>query len=240
MKEYWKVGELAALTGLTIRTLRYYDQIELFSPSQYTDSGHRLYTQTDLSKLHQIMALKQIGLSLEDIKSVIADKENAVSANIIETQINRIKRDIQVQQSLLFELESTLQTIRSNEIMSVEELTKLLAAMKIYQEKYFTKEQLELMRNYYEQYDEDTLKEAEKEFRMVLQKLRTEKDKGTTPRSNKVQVLAKKWRDIAYSFTGNNQDLKIQTEKFHAENPDNSLQYGMDAELYYYIQEALE
>ena len=36
MKEYWKVGEVAELTGLTIRTLRYYDQICLFSPSQYT------------------------------------------------------------------------------------------------------------------------------------------------------------------------------------------------------------
>lgn len=240
MKEYWKVGELATLTGLTIRTLRYYDQIELFSPSQYTESGHRLYTKSDLSTLQQILALKQIGLSLDDIKTVIANKEKGFATNIIETQITRIKRDIQVQQNLLNELESALKTIRSKKTMSVEEVTKLLGAMKMYQEKYFTKNQLDMMKNYYEQYDEDTLKEVEKEFNMILKKIQFEKENGTLPNSSKVQALAKKWGDIVYSFIGDDHDLRKRTEKFHAENPDNDLRFGMDAELYKYIQEALE
>jgi DNA-binding transcriptional MerR regulator len=51
MKREWKVGELAKLAGLTVRTLRYYDQIGLFSPSGYSDSGHRLYTESDISRL---------------------------------------------------------------------------------------------------------------------------------------------------------------------------------------------
>ncbi|MFS0615700.1 MerR family transcriptional regulator [Lederbergia ruris] len=240
MKEYWKVGELATLSGLTIRTLRYYDQIDLFSPSQYTESGHRLYTKTDLALLQQILALKQMGLSLDDIKTVIMNKEQGIAANIIETQITRIKRDIQVQQNLLYELESALKTIRSKKVMSIGELTKLLGAMKMYQEKYFTKEQLDMMKNYYDQYDEDTLKEVEQEFRMILEKIQLEKENGTPPNSSKVKALAEKWSEIVYSFTGYDQDLKKQTEKFHAENPDNNLQYGMDAELYKYIQEALE
>lgn len=240
MKEYWKVGELAELTGLTIRTLRYYDQIALFSPSQYTASGHRLYTKSDLSRLQQILALKQIGLPLDDIKTIITHKEEGFSTNIIETQITRIKRDIQVQQNLLYELESALKIIRSKKIMSVEELTKLLEAMKMYHGKYFTKEQLDRMKHYYEQYDEDTLKEAEQEFTLILEKIQLENEKGTPAKSTKVKALAKKWADIVYSFTGYNQDLKKQTEKFHAENPNNHLQFGMDAELYQYIQEALE
>ncbi|GIN73734.1 MerR family transcriptional regulator [Bacillus sp. J14TS2] len=240
MKEYWKVGELAALTGLTIRTLRYYDQIDLFSPSQYTESGHRLYTEADLSKLQQILALKQIGLPLEEIKSVMDNNEQGFAANIIETQITRIKRDIQVQQNLLYELESALKTIRSKKIMSVDEVTKLLGAMKLYQEKYFTKEQLDMMKNYYDQYDEASLKKTEDEFRIIVKKLQLEKEKGTPPASSKVQALAKKWADIVYLFTGDDQDLKRQAEKFHAENPDNQLQFGIDAELYKYIQAALE
>jgi len=240
MKEYWKVGELASLTGLTIRTLRYYDQIDLLSPSQYTESGHRLYTKTDLVLLQQILALKQMGFSLDDIKTVITNKEKGVAINIIESQITRIKRDIQVQQNLLYELKSALKTIRSKKRMSIEELTKLFGAMKMYQEKYFTKEQLDMMKNYYDQYDEDTLKEVEQEFRMILEKIQLEKENGTPPNSSKVKTLAEKWSEIVYSFTGYDQDLKKQTEKFHAENPDNNLQYGMDAELYKYIQKALE
>nr|WP_255291695.1 MerR family DNA-binding transcriptional regulator [Bacillus pseudomycoides] len=42
----WKVGELAKQTGLTVRTLHHYDQIGLFSPSEVTDSRHRIYTLT--------------------------------------------------------------------------------------------------------------------------------------------------------------------------------------------------
>src|SRR5215471_12868997 len=70
--ECWKVGELATRTGLTIRTLHHYDAIGLLSPSGRTESahgsGHRLYTAADIARLHQIMCLKQLGFSLEQIK----------------------------------------------------------------------------------------------------------------------------------------------------------------------------
>ncbi|CRK82850.1 MerR family transcriptional regulator [Neobacillus massiliamazoniensis] len=240
MKEYWKVGELATLTGLTIRTLRYYDQIKLFSPSQYSESGHRLYTKSDLTKLQQILALKQIGLSLDDIQDVMTNLDKNSATDIIETQITRIKRDIQVQQKLLYELERALITIRSKNIMSVEEITKLLGVMKIYQEKYFTKEQLDIMKNYYDNTNADALKEVEQEFKIILEKIRLEIEKGTSAKNSKVQELAKKWSDIVYSFTGNDQDITKQAEKFHNENPGNELQFGMDTEVYKYIKKALE
>ncbi len=239
MQENWKVGEIATLTGLTIRTIRYYDQIGLFSPSEYTESGHRLYTKKDLSKLQQILALKQIGIPLDDIKNVIENQSDDLTVTIIETQITRIKKDIEAQKNLLFELESARKAIQSKKSMSVEEVTKLIGAMKLYQGKYFTKEQLDKMKTCYEQYDQDTLKEVEQEFMMLLNKLQAEKEKGNPPTSRKVQVLAKRWSDIVYSFTGNDQALQKQTETFHAENPNNGLQYGMDVGLYTFIQEAL-
>lgn len=59
MSDYWSTGQLAALTGLSIRTLRYYDQIGLFSPSLYTEAGHRRYTSEDMQMLLQILVLKK-------------------------------------------------------------------------------------------------------------------------------------------------------------------------------------
>ncbi len=70
-KHIWKVGELAKLTGLSIRTLRYYDQIGLFYPSDYSKRGFRLYNESDLSRLQQIPALKELELKLEEVKSVL-------------------------------------------------------------------------------------------------------------------------------------------------------------------------
>ncbi|SDY19334.1 DNA-binding transcriptional regulator, MerR family [Evansella caseinilytica] len=240
MKDYWKVGELAALTGLTIRTLRYYDQIELFSPSQHTQSGHRLYTKSDLSKLQEILALKHIGISLDEIKTIITNREDDFSVSIIEAQISRIKKDIDIQQNLLHKLESALITIRNKKVMSVEELTKLLEAMKMYQEKYFTKEQLDRMKSHYDAFDQDTLKEKEQEFKTILEKIQIAKNNGVPPNDSKVQALAKTWSNIVYSFSKQDQDLQKQMESFHAQNPENSLRFGMDSEIYKYIKEALK
>ncbi|WP_096187813.1 MerR family transcriptional regulator [Evansella halocellulosilytica] len=239
MKQYWKVGELASLTGLTIRTLRYYDQIQLFSPSKYTESGHRLYTKSDLTILQQILSLKQIGMSLEDIKLIVKDKERNCAAEILATQIKRVKKEIQIQENLLNELEFAYKATHDKEKMSLEELTKLLSAMKMNQEKYFSKQQLDLMKKNYDHIDQERLEEDEKEFKFLVKQIREELEKGTSPENKKVQELAIQWSDIVYSYTKNDQEIQRQAEKFHAENPNNELQSGMDTKLYQYIMGAL-
>ena len=70
-KALWKVGELAKETGLSVRTLRYYDQIALLSPSRHTGAGHRLYGAGDVSRLYRIVALRNLGLSLDEVKSCL-------------------------------------------------------------------------------------------------------------------------------------------------------------------------
>jgi hypothetical protein len=75
-EQRWKVGELAARTGLTIRTLHHYDAIGLLVPSVRTESahgsGHRLYTAADVVRLHQIADVKSAmdaGVPPEDPKA---------------------------------------------------------------------------------------------------------------------------------------------------------------------------
>jgi len=91
-KKKWKTGELAKLTGYTIRTLLYYDQIELFSPSDYSEAGYRLYNVTDLSRLQQILSLKDLGLTLEEIKSILAD-DTYNPIEVVTLQIERLRGD---------------------------------------------------------------------------------------------------------------------------------------------------
>ncbi|WP_075794751.1 MerR family transcriptional regulator [Massilia putida] len=62
-----KVGELAALANLTVRTLHHYDSIGLLRPSARSDAGYRLYDRDDVARLHRIQALRAFGLSLSDI-----------------------------------------------------------------------------------------------------------------------------------------------------------------------------
>jgi DNA-binding transcriptional MerR regulator/uncharacterized glyoxalase superfamily protein PhnB len=59
-----RVGELAAATGLTVRTLHYYGEIGLLVASERTDAGHRLYTDGDVERLYRICLLRRLGLPL--------------------------------------------------------------------------------------------------------------------------------------------------------------------------------
>lgn len=134
MKRHWKVGDLAKLTGLTVRTLRFYDQIGLFSPSGQTESGHRLYSESDLSRLQQILSLKELGLSLEEIKSALTDGQIS-PLEIVNLQIGRIKEQIRLQQKLLEQLGHVSKLMQGKAQLTFEDFTSLLQAMKMRFEK---------------------------------------------------------------------------------------------------------
>jgi MerR family transcriptional regulator, thiopeptide resistance regulator len=62
-----RVGTVAEAAGLTVRTLHHWDSIGLLSPSERSPAGHREYTEADLVRLYQILALRNLGLGLESI-----------------------------------------------------------------------------------------------------------------------------------------------------------------------------
>jgi len=66
-----RIGELAQKAGVTPRTIRYYENLGLLNPSEREGSGFRYYTETELAKLQKIDCLKSLGLSLEEITTVI-------------------------------------------------------------------------------------------------------------------------------------------------------------------------
>jgi len=87
---FFTIGEFAEKAGVTLRTLRYYDKIDLMKPSSYSVAGHRLYSNQDFARLQQVLTLKFIGFSLNDIKKItesdITD-ENFVKSLEIQKKI---------------------------------------------------------------------------------------------------------------------------------------------------------
>ena len=65
------VNEVSKLTGVSIRTLQYYDKIGLLNPAGYTQAGYRLYDDTSLETLQQILLFRELEFSLKDIKKII-------------------------------------------------------------------------------------------------------------------------------------------------------------------------
>ena len=96
LKGFMTVGEVAKKMGVTVRTLQYYDKEGLLSPSAESEGGRRLYTDKDLVMLHQIISLKSLGFSLDDIKHCIIYLETPTDvAAALTEQANSIRDKIE-------------------------------------------------------------------------------------------------------------------------------------------------
>ena len=88
----WKIGEVAAATGLTVRALHHYDEIGLVRPSIRTGAGHRLYTGADLAALYQVTVLRQLGIALEQIGALLAKRVGV--HEVVDMQLEHVDRQI--------------------------------------------------------------------------------------------------------------------------------------------------
>ena len=87
------VNEVSKLTGVSIRTLQYYDKIGLLKPTGYTEAGYRLYDDAELETLQQILLFKELEFPLKDIKDIITrsdfDKQKALQQQIELLELKR-------------------------------------------------------------------------------------------------------------------------------------------------------
>lgn len=118
----WKVSEVAERAGVTVRTLHHYDEIGLLVPSGRTESGYRLYSESDLERLYRILLYRELGFSLEGIGRVLDDPSYDRVAAL------RAQRALLVEKSRRTEaviraVDRTLETMQRGEPMSSEEIT---------------------------------------------------------------------------------------------------------------------
>lgn len=84
------VKEVSRLTGVSVRTLQYYDKIGLLPPAEYTEVGYRLYDDTALQRLQQILLFRELDFSLKEIKTII-ENPNFNKNEALEQQITLLK-----------------------------------------------------------------------------------------------------------------------------------------------------
>ena len=89
-KESMSVHEVAKLTGITARTLHYYDEIGLLKPTKVTESGYRMYDDTALSRLQNILLFRELEFPLKEIK-VILDSPDFDPSEAIAQQIELLE-----------------------------------------------------------------------------------------------------------------------------------------------------
>ena len=96
------VKDVSDITGISIRTLRYYDEIGLLKPTKLTESGYRLYNNKALEQLHEMMFFRELEIPMMDIKKIMEnpnyDKEQVLLAqkSFLERTRNRLNGIIEL------------------------------------------------------------------------------------------------------------------------------------------------
>ncbi len=93
----YTVKKLAELAGVTARTLRFYDEAGLLSPSRTTDAGYRIYGPAQVDRLQQILFYRELGMPLEDIRSALGspeyDRAAVLKRHLVVLKVQRTRLD---------------------------------------------------------------------------------------------------------------------------------------------------
>lgn len=233
----WKVGELAKRTGLTVRTLHHYDRLGLLAPSGRSEAGYRLYDEGDVARLQQIVSLRQLGWSLEEVRECLA-RPGFSLREVVRLHIQRLTEQIDHERTLVRRLEAVEAQLRSSERVPVDELIRTIEAITMF-EKYYTPEQLDRLAERRREVGEERIREVEAEWPGLIAEVRAEMERGTDPASETVQALARRWMALVAEFTGGDPGMERSVGNLYREEPAAREWAGIDPELFAYVGRAM-
>ena len=218
----WSIGDLAKASGLTVRTLHHYDEIGLVSASERTTSGHRRYTPEDVRRLYQVRSLRQLGLSLEEIRSALSRSDSL--RPIFQAQLAALTARAQQVEALRSRLTALLDGHTTETLLSTLEM------MSVY-ESYFTADQLSDMRSRAASLGPAAVEALKASWFELVKQLRQHMADGTPPTDPRVVELSRQWDSLGARFTGGDPAVQAAAQQTWEENkPAISSQIGWPAD----------
>ena len=124
---YYSSGEFARMAHVTLRTVRYYDKQDILKPSLVTESGARFYTDEDFARLQQILLLKYLGFSLDDIREMtIGDSDYDFMLNSLNIQLRLVRDRIEQMQLVEKAIQDTAQVIQEQHTIDWSQMLNLI------------------------------------------------------------------------------------------------------------------
>lgn len=205
----WSIGELARASGLTVPTLRHYDETGLLPAGERTGSGHRRYTEPDLRRLYRIRALRGLGLSLEEISGVLADSVDdlATMRNLLATQLRELERHAGRIQQVTTQIHGLLEQLDGASVPGPDQFMATLEMMTMY-ETYFTQEQRDRLAERRAELGEDAVDAAKTQWSGMVEELLRHVRDSTPVDDPRVQTLVGRWDELAGRFNGGDERVK--------------------------------
>ena len=124
---YYSSGEFARMAGVTIRTIRYYDKQNILKPSFVSEAGARFYTEEDFARLQQILLLKYLGFSLDDIREMtIKDADYHFMLDSLNIQLKLVRDRIEQMQLVEQAIQNTTNAIQAEKTIDWSNMLNLI------------------------------------------------------------------------------------------------------------------
>lgn len=153
----YTIKAIAQLSGVSARTLRYYDELKLLKPKRINSSGYRIYGEAEVDRLQQILFYRSLDMKLEEIKKIL-DQPNFQITTALEGHYRQLLKKRASIDSLISTVEKTLRYQKGESPMTDSEKFEAFKAQKVQENEATYGQELR------EQYGEDTMKQSNKKF----------------------------------------------------------------------------
>lgn len=207
---FMTIGEVAKKMGVTVRTLQYYDKDGLLSPSTQSEGGRRLYSNKDLIMLHQILSLKSLGFTLDDIKERLIKLETPKDmANALSEQANDIRNKIKNLQDSLTAIEQLKEEVLQMNTVNFKKYADIIVNLQMKNEFYplikrFDDNTLDHIRN---KFDKESGLDFMARFNHLSDEIVRLHDEQVSPESEESQKIIGEYWGLIMEFTNGDMSM---------------------------------
>lgn len=207
---YMTAGAVAKKMGVTVRTLQHYDKEGLLSPSAMSEGGRRLYTDKDIIKLHQILSLKHLGFSLDDIRDRLIPLDTPAGvAQVLSEQAAIVREKIASLTESLSRIEALKTEVLEMQSVDFKKYADIIVNLEMKNSfywliKHFDSETLDHIRNRFDK--ESGIVFMQRFLRLQDEAIHLQAD-GIPAESQRGQQFAKDYWALIIEFTGGDTDM---------------------------------
>ena len=237
----YSIGKVAKITNLTVRTLRYYDEIGLLKPATVSEGGHRFYDNAAISKLHNIILLKEFGFELETIHEIVSNQVKSTK-DLLQMRLEIIKLEEKQLKNTKEKIQTSIQMMELDGIDNWEAIFNTVTypeskkqEIKSNLNKFFTENERETLKAL-PKVGQD-IEEVDKWVELVNDiRLNLHKE----PFSEDAQDLAARWMHLAYDIFKGDKQLAQKVWQVNWEKNEDIGGYPFDPEIIEFIRKAQE
>jgi DNA-binding transcriptional MerR regulator len=220
-KKLFQPQEFANLSGVTVRTLHHYDRLGLLKPSRYTGAGFRLYSEDDFARLEQIVALKFIGFSLNEIKDILKRGTSDLATTLrqqrqaIEEKRDRLEMAVKA-------IERAEYVVATSRAPGWETFAKIIEVINMqsnmdWTKKYYSEEAQGEIQKRAATIPREVIEQAQRDWVTLIGEVESAVAAGEDPASVKSQALAARWSELVKGFTGGNPEIQKGLNRMYSD-----------------------